>query len=233
MKMYIDESGSISKDVDIPMNKYFIIGCVFTKEPKKLKNRFKRFILKYKDELLKLKKSDKIFDKNKNFIELKGSALDRDMKIKFIEYFCKDNILEVNYIVLSNYDISIKFMENKARTFNYLLKLFLSCYLSKNNSFDRNLEINIDERNVRTESKFSLEDYLNQELVLDKSFLDKVEVSYFDSSQNIIIQIADVFSNIMYSNIITEGSYEEIINNKTKEKYISKTFKFPLNCNKN
>lgn len=62
---------------------------------------------------------------------------------------------------------------------------------------------------MRWTYKFSLEDYLNQEMVLNLGLIENVKVQYFDSAQNQLIQIADVFSNIMYSNIVTHGVYNQ------------------------
>ena len=85
----------------------------------------------------------------------------------------------------------------------------------------------IDERNVKTDAKYSLEDYLNQELLLNDSLIENIHVQYFNSSQNCFIQIADVFSNIMYSNLITKGSYKEQIQQLQQDKYILPPFIFP------
>ncbi len=84
------------------------------------------------------------------------------------------------------------------------------------------------EKNVcKTIEKYSLEDYLNQELLLNDNLVDNIQVQYFDSSQNCFIQIADVFSNIMYSNLITKGSYQEQLEKLQRDKYILPPFIFP------
>lgn len=54
-----------------------------------------------------------------------------------------------------------------------------------------------------------------------------IQVQYFDSSRNCFIQIADVFSNIMYSNLITKGGYQEQLEKLQKDKYILPPFIFP------
>lgn len=208
LNMYIDESGSIHKTSE-KLNRYFIIGIVIPKDSKKLKRVFKYFVRNNIDELKKLDTEGKIFDNKGKFIELKGSSMDKPMKLKFIEFFCKNNLFEVRYIILDNNLLDSKFIKNKARTFNYLLKMFLINSIKKKYIIDKELFLQIDERNVKTDSKYSLEDYLNQELLLNDSLVDNVQVKYFDSSQNCFIQIADVFSNIMYSNLIAKGSYQE------------------------
>lgn len=55
------------------------------------------------------------------------------------------------------------------------------------------------------------------------------KVHYYDSSQNIYIQIADVFSNFLYSNILTNGKYDEKIKELKNKGYILPPFVFPQN----
>ena len=91
ISMYIDESGSIHPTSQ-KLNRYFIIGIVIPKDSKKLKKVYKTFIRKNIDELRKLDIEGKMFDSNNKFIELKGSSMDKAMKLKFIEFFCKNNL---------------------------------------------------------------------------------------------------------------------------------------------
>ena len=168
-----------------------------------------------------------MFDSEGKFIELKGSSMDRPMKLEFINYFCRNNLFEVRYIILDNNKIDDRFIKNKARTFNYLIKLFLINSIKKKYIEDKEIFLQIDERNIKTDSKYSLEDYLNQELQLNDNLVENAQVQYFDSSQNCFIQIADVFSNIMYSNLITDGGYKEQIKKLKNDKYILPPFIFP------
>lgn len=219
----MDESGSINTK-NIPP---FVIGTIIPTDINKLKKVYKRFVSKYYNDLKTLDKDNKMFRKDGSFLELKGSCFDKKMKLNFLEYFCRNDLFKVRYIILNNTKILDKFVENKARTFNYLTKLFLENSFNLKLISDKEIFLQIDERNVKTNSKFSLEDYLNQELVLDSGLIEKAIVKYFDSSQNCIIQIADVFSNIKYSDYLTNGAYKEIIKKYQKEGYILKDFNFP------
>lgn len=232
LNMYIDESGSVhptSKN----FSRYFIIGIVIPKDPLKLKKVYKTFVRKNFKILKELDKENKMFDNNGKFIELKGSSMNKPMKLNFMDFFCQNNALEVRYIILDNNNLEERFIRNKARTFNYLLKIFLSNSIKKKYIQDTEVFLQIDERNVKTDSKFSLEDYLNQELLLNDNLLDNVLVKYFDSSQNCFIQIADVFSNIMYSNLITKGAYKKELGLLQQNKYILPSFIFPQKKFKN
>lgn len=223
MNLYIDESGSIN----ILNKKEFIISIIIPNDIDKLKKVYKRFVSKNLSRLKELDKNNKMFRKDGTFLELKGSCFDKDMKLEFLKYFCKNNLFKVRYIVLDNRMIAEKFTENKARTFNYLMKIFLTNTIKSNIIKERELFLNIDERNIKTNSKFSLEDYLHQELILGSNIIDKVRVEYYDSSQNKLIQIADVFSNIKYSNYLTKNGYQAVLNKYQKEGYIVPDFKFP------
>lgn len=52
-------------------------------------------------------------------------------------------------------------------------------------------------------------------------------VKYFDSSQNKIIQIADVFANLYYSELLT-GNYSQDIHLMRKQNCLKFVFRFPL-----
>lgn len=226
ISMYIDESGSIHPTSE-KLNRYFIIGIVIPKDSTKLKRVYKNFIRKNIDNLKKLDKDGKMFDRNGKFIELKGSAMNKPMKLNFIDFFCQNNLFEIRYIILDNNQLEERFIKNKARTFNYLLKIFLVNSIKNKYIQDKEIFLQIDERNVKTDSKYSLEDYLNQELLLNDNIIENVQVQYFDSSQNCFIQIADVFSNIMYSNLITKNSYKKELEELQRKKYILTPFIFP------
>lgn len=111
--------------------------------------------------------------------------------------------------------------------FNYILKIALTYLIRNEYITSEDHHIQLDERNERTESRYFLEDYLNTELCITGVNEGQIMVSYFDSANNKTIQIADVFSNIMYSNLKTKAYEEEI--EKLKEVGILKNiFRFPL-----
>lgn len=226
MNIYMDESGSVHPAFS-GWNRFFVIGIIIPTDAERLRSVYKIFVRKNYENLQKLDMEHKMFDKNGKFVELKGACFNRKMKEKFMEFFCQNDLFKVGYIILDNNKLQKKFISNKARTFNYLLKLFLSNAIAKKYITEKDLYLNIDERNVRTESRFSLEDYLNQELVLNSELIDNAKVRYFDSSRNQLIQVADVFSNIMYSNIVTKGVYNDTLTKLKKEGYILPYFLFP------
>ncbi len=236
MNLYIDESGSINNHT--PNNKYFVIALIHPTNKDALKRAYKRFVSSHHNDLLALdqdklhpvtgeivKKGGKMFQNGK-FHELKGSQFDRETKQKFVDFFCRKPSFEIYYIKITNQLLTDKFCENTARVFNYTLKLAIEYFIRKAFLPNENCSLQLDERDERTETKYFLENYLNTELFMNGTINGKFDVVYFDSSSNSLIQIADVFANLLYSHLQTGGYDDEL--KKLKDAGILKfTFEFP------
>ena len=226
---YIDESGSMAKKNNTYYkNKYFIICILRPLNKDKLKRVFKRFISSNLKELRTLDKENKMFYNNGKFKELKGSFLNVDMKKKFINYFCRNNLFELYFIVCHNQRVKPYFYDNTARAFNYVLKkafehLSNHAYIPKSQNY-----LLIDERNVKTGTKATLEEYLNTELVTGKYIQDSFSIKYHASETIPLIQIADVFSNIFHTNLLSPHSLNSEVRKMLVDGYIKKEFSFPL-----
>ncbi|MCF0231789.1 MAG: hypothetical protein HUJ63_05900, partial [Enterococcus sp.] len=83
------------------------------------------------------------------------------------------------------------------------------------------------ERNERTGAKNLLEEYLNTEFSTSGLCSGSFKVKYFDSADNMVIQVADIFSNLYYSNIVTNGAYETVIESLREQNIIKREFIFP------
>lgn len=236
MIVYIDESGSINNHM--PNNKFFIIALVRATDKEALKKAYKRFVSSNHNRLLELdqdkihsktgkviKEGGKMF-KDGKFQELKGSQFDKDMKQKFVEFFSRKQSFELYYIKIANEKLTDQFCENTARVFIYTLKLALEYFINKGILPNEDCFLQLDERNEKTETKFFLKNYLNTELSMNGTAAGDFDVDYFDSADNSIIQIADVFANLYYSQMQTDGYGEEI--QKLKDAGILKfEFEFP------
>ena len=175
MNIYADESGSINNKLG---SKPFIIALIHVLDFKKLNTVFKRFISSNLDNLKELdkdfynangvltKKGNLMFHGEK-FHEIKGSQLNQEMKIKFINYLIQKKYFELYYIKINNDLLTDKICENTARAFNYSIKLALSFFLEHKLLTDDDCLLQLDERNERTEAKFFLENYLNTEFCLN------------------------------------------------------------------
>lgn len=224
MNIYIDESGSINNKLE---NNYFVITLIVPDQSNSIKRSYKRFISSRYDQLEKLDMKHRKMFKNGEFKELKGSCFDRYMKQDFVRFFCSKNNFPILYIVADNSKLNDTFCSNTSRAFNYLLKTALEYYIKKGYIASENHLLQLDERNERTESKFFLEDYLNTELSITGINSGNFNVQYFDSANNSNIQIADVFSNLYYSQLKTKEYHEEL--SLLREKGILKhVFRFPL-----
>lgn len=237
MVIYIDESGSINNHIS--GNEYFIISLVRVVDKDSIKKSYKRFVSSNFDRLLMLdcdkvkpstgqviKEGGKMFCKG-NFRELKGSQLDKKMKQKFVDFFVQKHSFELYYIIIDNKKLTDRFCENTARVFNYTLRLGLEYFISTGYLQSEDCILQLDERNEKTESKYFLENYLNTELSMNGTTGGKFAVQYFDSANNNIIQIADVFANLYYSHMKT-GGYKEYIQKLKDAKILKCLFKFPV-----
>lgn len=237
MVIYIDESGSINNHIS--GNGYFIIALVRVVDKDSIKKSYKRFVSSNFDRLLMLdcdkvkpstgqliKEGGKMFCKG-NFRELKGSQLDKKMKQKFVDFFVQKHSFELYYIIIDNKKLTDRFCENTARVFNYTLRLGLEYFISTGYLQSEDCILQLDERNEKTESKYFLENYLNTELSMNGTTSGKFVVQYFDSANNNIIQIADVFANLYYSHMKT-GGYKEDIQKLKDAKILKCLFKFPV-----
>lgn len=222
--LYIDESGTMTV-LHNKTHPYFIISIIRVKDIKKLKRVYQRFVRSHKKEL-KLADNRKLMFRDMKFMELKGSCFTPKLKKDFINFFCKNNYFEVFYIVVDNNRIQPKFYNNTARAFNYLLRIALEYYISHNYLSNDEIMLQLDERNEKTETKHFLENYLQTELGLQNIIKNDCKVQYFDSANNQIIQIADVFSNLYFSELQTKAYTKEFELMK-QDGYLKHIFEFP------
>ena len=184
INLYIDESGSMTSNSEEYKQPFFIVSVIKVTNSKVLNRNLKRFISKNLKLLKKLDTQNKMFINGK-FAELKGSSLNSALKRKFVTEITKDFPFELYYIKLFNKQVNPMMLNNKARAFNYLLKLFFQFSLRNKTFEDEEYFLQIDERNIKTQSKNTLEDYLNTELILNDGLLSKpLKVKYFDSVNN-------------------------------------------------
>ena len=236
MHIYIDESGSINNH-DATHCPYFVIALVRVTNKDKTLRAYKRFVSSNSELLLELdaekrnsagkitRTGGKMF-KNGKFKELKGSQFDAKMKRKFLSHFAKEPHFEVYFIKVTNSKLTDKFCSNTARVFNFLLKKALSYYIKHGALPDEECVLQLDERNEKTETKHFLQAYLNTELIMNEAFNGPFSASYFDSANNRIIQIADVYANWYYSHLIT-NAYEKELQQQLDCGIIKGIFEFP------
>jgi hypothetical protein len=193
-----------------------------------LRKLLKRFILNHYDELKKTDENNKMFDKE-NFLEIKGSALNSKLKNELARYLCQGNVLEIYYIHVLNQEVKHYFYEDTSRVFNYVLGLLLKKELENNNLPYDDYLIDIDNRNLKQISINSLEDYLNIELILKKRMIRSLNVEYYDSKDNLMVQVSDFFSNLYFSYLNNKLIYQELVNDLKILNFLKDIYYYPEN----
>ena len=226
--VFVDESGTIGKGI-IKEDDFFIITLLFVKDEDV--NHIKKV---FKKERLKIvNKKEVLKQQLKNNKEVKGSELSETEKRKIYEKIiekCGDKF-EIAVIVMNNKKATVKFRSNSSRAFNYLIKIFLEKHFKKRSKFKKVNQVSfiIDERTVATESKYTLQEYLNTELNLMETFSEKdITVHYYDSKKYLLLQLADFISNTFYrykqkNNTESKDNVEILL----KQTSTNKMFKFP------
>jgi hypothetical protein len=227
INVFVDESGIIAKQKS-DNTRYFVIALLFVREEdtELLKRSFK------KARLAIAKKKKKLYEELVENKEIKGSSLVEMDKNKI---YCKviekvDDKFEVGIILLDNTKATKKFRSVSSRAFNFLIKLYLINIFKKSDMYKEldNLRFIIDERNVATKSKYTLQEYLNTELNLDEHFCNgEIEVCYSDSKKSLLLQMTDFIANTFFrkyqKNMDDFGNTELLLKRSVK----GKVFLFP------
>ena len=144
--------------------------------------------------------------------------------IRYIEASIREGYSRTD-ILVDNRDLNEDFLDNPSQTFNYVMCLNFKELFSKNLLPHEECFLNLDERNEKARNVYFLENYLNTELPLEGYTDEHFHVQYFDSKDNVGVQIAD-FSNILYSCLMDDKIDYTL--ELMKEKGILKNiFRFP------
>jgi len=226
--VFVDESGTIGKG-NVKKDDFFIITLLFVNDEDI--NHIRKV---FKKERLKIvNKKDVLKEKLVSNKEIKGSELNETEKSGIYEKLIGKcgNKFEIAVIVLNNRKATVKFRSNSSRAFNYLIKTYLSVHFSKKSKFrcPHQMHFIIDERNVVTESKYTLQEYLNTELNLTDTFVENdIKVHYHDSKNYLLLQLTDFISNTFYrhkqKNIPEAAENVKMLLGQTST---GKMFKFP------
>ena len=173
---------------------------LFTEDPVSIRRLYKNKIsqlMRRNDTYMGLIRTNK---------EIKGSDISETTKKLIYDHIVEhaSDKLELGIIVLDNNYTTERFINNHARSFNYMIQTYLdSCF--RNHSIFMSgtgkIEFVIDEQNIATGAKYELEGYLNQQLTLKKPLCDCFNVSYTDSKNEKLVQLADYLANTFYRNI--------------------------------
>ena len=186
--VYLDESGSIHKN---SRTKYFAVGgyFVFANDKNKVTSLYKKMNKNIKDKRnIDLNQEIKSYDMSDNEkIDVFKNIQDIDTFYGCVKIF--DKSLMKKEIIESNI------------FFNYAVKLlFKDCIFSllNLNKLNDNIDfiVSIDNRNIRVGDLNNLETYLKTEFCLENF---DFKITYYDSSTNYGIQLADLIVNTFYN----------------------------------
>jgi hypothetical protein len=223
--LYIDESGSLTSEFAF-IHPNFVMCVVRVKDITNLRKLLKRFIYENYQEIKEIDENNKIFNHG-DFVEIKGSSLNSKLKKRLAHFLCNGNILEIYYIHVFNEEVKQHFYDDPTLIYNYVLYLMLNKNLeNKNLPYDDYL-IDVDDRNLKHISVNSLEDYLNIELKLKKRLIRSINIEYYDSKDNLMVQVSDFFSNLYFSYLKNHDLYNDLITNLKEKGYIKDIFYYP------
>lgn len=223
--LYIDESGSLTSEFAF-IHPNFVMCVVRVKDITNLRKLLKRFIYENYQEIKEIDEKNKIFNHG-DFVEIKGSSLNSKLKKRLADFLCNGNILEIYYIHVFNEEVKQHFYDDPSLIYNYVLYLMLNKNLeNKNLPYDDYL-IDVDDRNLKHISINSLEDYLNIELKLKKRMVRSINIEYYDSKDNLMVQVSDFFSNLYFSYLKNHDLYNDLITNLKEKGYIKDIFYYP------
>lgn len=229
--LYIDESGSLTSEFAF-IHPNFVMCVVRVKDITNLRKLLKRFIYENYQEIKEIDENNKIFNHG-DFVEIKGSSLNSKLKKRLAHFLCNGNILEIYYIHVFNEEVKQHFYDDPTLIYNYVLYLMLNKNLeNKNLPYDDYL-IDVDDRNLKHISVNSLEDYLNIELKLKKRLIRSINIEYYDSKDNLMVQVSDFFSNLYFSYLKNESLYVDLMNKLKEENYIKDIYYYPEKNKKN
>ncbi|MGV2875875.1 DUF3800 domain-containing protein [Macrococcus capreoli] len=182
--LYGDESGTITLS-NAPQFKYFYIGMISTHEKNKVKRVFRKAKLDYiKQNNVKLNIKD----------EIKGSEMSEGMKGYVLRQLIDRTDIAFYFIVVDNHFLRRVLREKPHVTYNYLIGILIKHHFK----YDyEQLNLVLDNRNKSVDNLKDLEHYLKTELIVNTD-IKCVNVQYVDSKNCDLVQVADVFNNLLY-----------------------------------
>ncbi len=185
--VYIDESGSIHKN---SKTKYFAVGGYFTffDDRNKIISTYKRI-----NKEVKLTRNIQMNKEIKSYDYTDEEKIEIFKAVQKIEYFCGCSMI-------FNKSLMKKEIIESNIFFNYSIKLlFTDCIIPLINTKKySNIKfiVSIDNRNIKVGHLNDLQTYLRTEFCLENF---DFKVTYYDSSTNFGVQLADLIINTFYN----------------------------------
>ena len=195
--LFLDESGNLHKN---STDRYFVIGGVFTNNYADIKKSYVEINHELKEKL------------NMDFeTELKAAYLNMEEKMDIVIKLQGMKGMYIVGIIVDKEKIGIE-IEKIHLYYNYIIGKLLD-YLIKikliNTRKEQSLFINIDKSSMKIEDINSLEMYLQIHFNIERKFKFNLDVSYWDSSKNYMIQVADIMCNTIWN--IVQSPHSNVV----------------------
>lgn len=185
--LFLDESGNLHKNSP---DRFFVIGGIFTNNYDDIKKSYVEINRELKEKL------------NMDFdTELKAAYLNMEEKMDIVVKLQQMNGMYIVGVIVDKEKIGVKIDEIHLY-YNYiigkLLDYLVKIGLIKTNEKDY-LFINIDKSSMKIEDINSLEMYLKIHFNIERKMKFELNVAYWDSSKNYMIQVADIMCNTIWN----------------------------------
>lgn len=203
--LFLDESGNLHKNSP---DRYFVIGGIFTNNYDDIKKSYVEINRELKEKL------------NMDFYtELKAAYLNMEEKMDIVIKLQQMNGMYIVGVIVDKEKIGVK-IEEIHLYYNYiigkLLDYLVKIGLIKTNEKDY-LFINIDKSSMKIEDINSLEMYLKIHFNIERKMKFELNVAYWDSSKNYMIQVADIMCNTIW-NIAQSPNPFKVFNSLNQKK---------------
>ena len=197
----VDESGNLGI-----AEKYFVLGMFNTTQRVKVKRILKKFQVDFTD---------------KN--EIKGAQLKFSEKQTLINRM-KDIDYSIHYMVADKENTQLFTNKvDKNIIYNFLLTFIVIKVIKDNKNLPK-FVFHLDNHTIKVKSLNSFAEHIKLK-ALENDYFGEIEVEYYDSHKHILIQYADIISNVIYSKYQRNKDHlYRLFNNK-----IVTSFRFPLN----
>lgn len=203
--LFLDESGNLHKNSP---DRFFVIGGIFTNNYDDIKKSYVEINRELKEKL------------NMDFdTELKAAYLNMEEKMDIVVKLQQMNGMYIVGVIVDKEKIGVKIDEIHLY-YNYiigkLLDYLVKIGLIKTNEKDY-LFINIDKSSMKIEDINSLEMYLKIHFNIERKMKFELNVAYWDSSKNYMIQVADIMCNTIW-NIAQSPNPFKVFNSLNQKK---------------
>ena len=185
--LFLDESGNLHKNSP---DRYFVIVGVYTNNYADIKKSYVEINHELKEKL------------NMDFeTELKAAYLNMEEKMDIVIKLQEMNGMYIVGIIVDKYKLGVEIDEIHLY-YNYVIRKLLD-YLIKINLIrttqNEELYLNIDKSSMKIEDINSLENYLKTHFNIERKMKYKINVSYWDSKKNYMVQVADIMCNTIWN----------------------------------